>query len=120
MLVDDEAAVREMSSRTLKAFGYEVLTAEDGTDAVALFAQHKGRVAVVIVDMMMPFMDGIMTARALRRLDPMVRLIGSSGLVGRDRLPEAQEAGFGRFLPKPYTADQLLEALARELAVKPA
>jgi CheY-like chemotaxis protein len=62
--------------------------------------------------MMMPFMDGVVTAKALRRMDPNVRLIGSSGLADKRKLAEAGEVGFAGYLPKPYTADQLLMMLA--------
>jgi CheY-like chemotaxis protein len=118
MVVDDEANIREMTGRTLTAFGYRVLAAEDGTEAVALFAQRHGEIAAVILDMMMPFMDGVATARALKRMNPAVRLIGSSGLAEQRKLAEAEQAGLIGFLPKPYTADQLLRVLAD--ALKPA
>jgi len=116
LLVDDEASIREMTGRTLRAFGYRVLAAEDGTAAVSLFAQHRGEVAAVVLDMMMPFMDGVATGRALRRMDPAVRLVGSSGLADRRRIAEAHEAGFTGFLAKPYTADELLRVLQEALA----
>ena len=116
MVVDDEATIREMTGRTLVAFGYRVLAADDGTQAVTLFAQHQGQVAAVLLDMMMPFMDGVVTARALRRMDPTVRLIGSSGLAEKRKLAEAEDAGLVGFLPKPYTADELLRVLAQALS----
>lgn len=115
LVVDDEASIREMTGRTLVAFGYRVLAAEDGTHAVALLAQHPGQVAAVVLDMMMPFMDGVATARALRRMDPHVKLIASSGLAEKRKIAEAEEAGFAAFLPKPYTADDLLRALSHAL-----
>jgi PAS domain S-box-containing protein len=112
LVVDDEPTIRELTGRTLAAFGYRVLTAEDGTEAVTCFAQNQGEVAVVVLDMMMPFMDGVVTAKALRRMDPNVRLIGSSGLADKRKLAEAADVGFAGYLPKPYTADQLLMMLA--------
>jgi CheY-like chemotaxis protein len=115
MIVDDEAPIREMTSRTLAAFGYRVVTAEDGTDAVTQFAQQKGEIAAVLLDRMMPFMNGVVTARALRRMDSNVRLIGSSGLAEQRKIADVEEAGLSGFLPKPYTADQLLRALADAL-----
>jgi two-component system cell cycle sensor histidine kinase/response regulator CckA len=115
LVVDDEAPIREMTGRTLSAFGYRTLAAEDGTEAVALFAQHKDEISAVVLDMMMPFMDGIMTGRAIKRMSAGVRLIGSSGLADKRKLAEAEDAGFAGFLPKPYTADQLLRALADAL-----
>lgn len=118
MVVDDEANIRDMTGRTLVAFGYRVLTAEDGTHAVTLFAQRQEKIAAVVLDMMMPFMDGLVTARALRRMDPDVRLIASSGLAEKRKLTDAEEAGFAAFLPKPYTADELLRVLAEALGTR--
>ena len=112
MVVDDESHIRDMAQRTLAAFGYQTLGAGDGAEAVSLYAEHRGRVAAVVLDMMMPFMDGVATARALKRMDPDVRLIGSSGLADPRRVAGAEDAGFAAFLPKPYTADQLLSSLA--------
>lgn len=112
LVVDDEKQLREMTGRTLQTFGYEVLLAEDGPEALARFAEHPRAIAVVILDMMMPVLDGIATAKALKRMNPRVRIIGSSGLPEQRKLGESQFQGF---LPKPYTADQLLQLLAKVL-----
>ncbi len=58
LIVDDEVPILTITGQTLQAHGYRVLKATDGAEAVALYAQHKGEVAVVLTDMMMPFMDG--------------------------------------------------------------
>jgi PAS domain S-box-containing protein len=116
LIVDDEAPIRAMTSQALQAFGYRTLVAEDGTAAVSLFAQRQGDIDVVLLDMMMPFMDGQMTARALDRIRPGVRVIGTSGLEGQRRVAEAEGIHFAAFLPKPYTADQLLRVLSEVLA----
>ena len=112
MVVDDEAAIRSVTSQALSAFGYRVLTAADGTEAVGLFAQHRGEIAAVVLDMMMPFMDGNATERALRRIDAGVRVLRSSGLAAQADVAGSGTLGPSGFLPKPYTADQLLRALA--------
>jgi two-component system, cell cycle sensor histidine kinase and response regulator CckA len=116
LVVDDERPIREMTSRTLAAFGFRAVAAEDGTEAMAVFAARSHEIAVVVLDMMMPFMDGATTARALKRMKPDVRIIGSSGLADARKQAEAEAIGFSGFLPKPYTADQLLRALADALA----
>ena len=116
LVVDDEAGIRTMTSQALAAFGYRSIVAEDGTAAVSLFAQRKDEVSVVLMDMMMPFMDGLMTARAIRRIRADVLLIGSSGLEGQRKLADAEGIDFSGFLPKPYTVDRLLHALAEALA----
>src|SRR5204863_5336465 len=75
LLIDDEAPVRRITAQTLETFGYKVITASDGTEGVATYAQHHGEIAAVITDMMMPVMDGAATIRALMRIDPQVRII---------------------------------------------
>jgi CheY-like chemotaxis protein len=67
---------------------------------------------VVVTDMMMPVMDGPATIRALQLLNPEVRIIAVNGLSGNGRVLEAAQAGVKLFLPKPYTADRLLKAIA--------
>src|SRR6185295_8044409 len=70
LVIDDESAIREVARETLSAFGYRVMIASDGAEAMAVFAAHRSEVKVVLTDMMMPYMDGPATIRALRRLDP--------------------------------------------------
>jgi len=108
LVVDDEIAIREITKGTLEAYGYRALTASDGTEAVALYAQHKDEIKVVLTDLMMPYMDGPATIRALQKLNPKIRVIASSGLSESGRAIE----GVKMFLPKPYSAERLLKALA--------
>jgi CheY-like chemotaxis protein len=116
LVVDDEDSIRQITRSTLETFGYRVLTAADGTEALALFAQHRDQVAVVLTDMMMPFMDGVATIRALRRLRPDLKIISASGLAGEKRLPESLRTSVQVMLTKPYTAEMLLTTLAEVLA----
>jgi PAS domain S-box-containing protein len=112
LVVDDEEAIRQITKGTLETFNYRVLTASDGTEAVALYAQNREEVAAVITDMMMPFMDGPATIRALQKMNPQVRIIAASGLGASDKAAEAASVGVHTFLPKPFTAEKLLKALA--------
>lgn len=115
LVVDDEAGIRDIAKTTLETFGYRVLTADDGTEAVAIYASRMGEVQVVITDMMMPFLDGAATIRALQRLDPQVRIIASTGLSEGMRSQDAEKLGAKMVLSKPYTAETLLKALAVSL-----
>ncbi|HKQ78793.1 MAG TPA: ATP-binding protein [Blastocatellia bacterium] len=115
LVIDDENAIREVARETLSAFGYRVLVASDGAEAMAVFAAQKNEVKVVITDMMMPYMDGPATIRALRRLDPKVKIIATSGLKAEDKLADAAQLGVKTFLPKPYTAEKLLKTVAEVL-----
>ncbi len=106
LVVDDEPAVRTTTARTLEVFGYRVLVASDGAEAIAIFAMHSEEIALVLTDMMMPVMDGFATIRALQRVNPGVLLVASSGLgVSGER---AASLGVRHFLAKPYTAGVLL------------
>jgi PAS domain S-box-containing protein len=115
LVVDDEAAIREITKGTLEMYGYRAITANDGTEAIALYAQHKDQIKVVLTDMMMPYMDGPATIRALQKLDPHVKVIASSGLSDNGKMVEAVTVGTRAFLPKPYTAEKLLKMLAEIL-----
>jgi PAS domain S-box-containing protein len=115
LVVDDEVSIREITRGTLETFGYKVLTASDGTEALALYADKKNEIAVVLTDMVMPFMDGSATIRALQRMDPKVRIIAASGLGAGQRAGEGALEGVSVFLNKPYTAEKLLNTLAQVL-----
>lgn len=112
LVVDDEIAIREITKGTLETYGYRALTAADGTEAVALYAQHKDEIKVVLTDVMMPYMDGPATIRALQKMNPQVKIIASSGLAENIKAVETAYTGVKTFLPKPYTAEKLLNTLA--------
>jgi len=115
LVVDDEEAIRQLTSRTLRAFGYRVLLAANGSEAVTLYKQHGPGIAVVLTDMMMPVLDGVATVQVLRQMNPQVRIIGSSGLTADGKPPKEARASITRFLPKPFTADTLLKAVRAAL-----
>lgn len=115
LVVDDEASIREVARETLTTFGYTVMTAHDGTDALAQFAAHAEQIQLVLTDMMMPYMDGPATIRALRKLSPSLRIIVTSGLKTTPRQAETSSLEIQAFLPKPYTAETLLKTIAKVL-----
>ena len=111
LVVDDEAAIRQITRHTLEAFGYRVLLASDGADATAIYAAQKHEIAVVLTDMMMPVMDGPTTIQVLLRMNPQLKIIAASGLNADGMAAKAAAAGVKNFIPKPYTADSLLHSL---------
>jgi PAS domain S-box-containing protein len=119
LVVDDEEAIRVVARRTLERFGYRVLLASNGAEAVSLYAQHRDDVAVVLTDMSMPVMDGPATIIALRTLNPRVRIIGSSGLMSGGTPPGSPAARLHHFVSKPYTADIILTMLKTVLRDAP-
>ena len=119
LVVDDEEVILDISRRTLERCGYRVLTAQEGATAVAIYAQHRQEIAVVLTDMMMPVMDGMSTLYALRRINPAVKVIAASGLGSNVNPAKMSDAGVKHFLRKPYRAETLLRTL-REVLDTPA
>ena len=111
LLVDDEAALREIIGNILQTFGYKVITACDGNDALMKYAQHEKGIAAVFTDMMMPFMDGPAMIRSLRRFNPKARIIAATGLATQNKIVEAKLLSVDAFVSKPYTAEKLLKTL---------
>jgi len=115
LVVDDEATIRCVCQRTLERHGYQVLTASQGAEAVALYAQHRAGIAAVLTDMIMPVMDGPATIQALRSLEPQVRIVVMSGQASEDAA-KAVAGSLRATLAKPFTATELLVTVAQALA----
>ncbi|HEU5078578.1 MAG TPA: transporter substrate-binding domain-containing protein [Opitutaceae bacterium] len=117
LLVDDEPNVRRVASALLEKNGYTVAVAADGYEALALALAHGGRFVAVLLDLTMPGLDGPATLKELRAINaatPILLMSGYTESDARQRLPADQ---YIAFLPKPFTSDELLEAL-RELLVR--
>jgi two-component system cell cycle sensor histidine kinase/response regulator CckA len=115
LIVDDEAAVREITRQTLNTHGYRSMLAADGAEAVTLYSKHMDEIAAVLTDMMMPVMDGTTTIQVLVKMNPKVRIIAASGVVSNGSRASAAESGARQFLPKPYTAETILRSLRHVL-----
>ncbi len=119
IIADDESAIREITKSTLEAYGYNVLDAEDGSEAVALFAQHSNEVALVLTDMVMPVMDGAATIRALRKMKPDLKIIAATGYTDDVRHYDLLNT-VNAVLKKPYTAGTLMKCITKVLENEPA
>jgi two-component system, cell cycle sensor histidine kinase and response regulator CckA len=111
LVVDDEVAIREITQVTLEVHGYRVVTASDGIEAIALYAEHKHEISVILLDMMMPSLDSATTIRTLRKLNSQVKIIAMSGLATNEAITRTMNEGVKAFLAKPFTADELLNLL---------
>ncbi|MBS0660755.1 MAG: PAS domain S-box protein [Verrucomicrobia bacterium] len=119
LVVDDEAGIRQVAKSALERFGYRVLLATNGAEAIALHAMHREEIAVVLIDMSMPVMDGSTAIVAIRAINPQVRIIASSGLTSREEIDSAVREGRFHFVPKPYTAEKILRVLSEALGPEP-
>ena len=120
LVVDDEEVIREVVQKTLCAHGYRVITAGDGTEAIAQFSQNRGEIKAVLTDIMMPFMDGVTLSRTLKKMDPTIQIIATSGMgsaKGRqDKAAALASLQINTFLNKPYSANEILTAIGELLA----
>ena len=114
LLVEDEGAVREATKRMLKKFGFGVVEAKNGEEALRLWEESESAIDVVLTDVVMPLMGGAALVKALRSRRPDLRVVFMSGYTQGALEPAAVDETCTRFLPKPFTADQLVRTL-REL-----
>lgn len=111
LVVEDEASIREITKTSLDAYNYKVLTANDGIEAIALYAQYKNDIDVILLDIAMPIMDGATALPALYRLNPKVKIIVVTGFGATYTLEALSDYGVRVILKKPYTTKQLLVTL---------
>jgi two-component system cell cycle sensor histidine kinase/response regulator CckA len=112
LVVDDEDNIRLITQATLEKYGYTVVTATDGTHALAQYAQHQKEVALVLTDMAMPYMDGTALIRALKRMTTDAKVIAMSGLLNPEQTAELDSMNVDAYLSKPFTADKLIDTIA--------
>jgi two-component system, cell cycle sensor histidine kinase and response regulator CckA len=115
LVVDDEAQIREALRITLEYYNYQVITAKDGMEAIAIYTDQKQSINCILMDIKMPLMDGMSVIPIITQLNPQAKIIVFSGTATSETL--APLANIQAFLPKPYTAEALLEALHRILNI---
>ena len=115
LIVDDESAIREVAKVVLSKSGYNVLAADDGPSALALFIQQSKEIDVVLTDVVMPIMSGLVLARTLRKMDVKTKIIVSSARDSDYNPGELTDIGVQGCLNKPYSRETLLRAVDRVL-----
>ena len=109
LLVDDETEIAELAAAMLTDEGYRVILARDGFEALKIYQQISKHIALVILDFFLPVMDGDAVFDELRTLNPEVAVVLSSGFAEQSKLGTMLAQGLKGFIPKPYTAEKLLE-----------
>lgn len=113
LVVDDESAIRESSRIVLEAYNYQVLTASNGLEAIDLYIQHQDRVSLVLMDIMMPEMDGSIAMSILQKINSNVKIVVVSGLISNAQTAIDANSDIKKFLPKPYTAEELIKIVSQ-------
>jgi len=114
MLVDDEAMIRNLGRTILQRYGYRVLLAEDGQQALDIYKQEAGRIDLVLLDLTMPRLSGRDTLRQLQQLDPNVRVMFASGYSAEHVTEMERESVLG-FISKPYRPQELASTVRTAL-----
>lgn len=117
LVVDDEEVVQRMALATLEKYGYRVLQARNGKEAIEIFEKDPESIALVLLDMTMPVMSGEETLHRLTAIRPDVLVIASSGYNEVEALRRFGQ-GVKGFLQKPYRAAQLAEKVRSSLSVR--
>ncbi|MBD2597823.1 response regulator [Nostoc spongiaeforme FACHB-130] len=111
LIVDDEPSIQEITRTSLETHHYDTLIASDGIEAIAQYAKNAHKISVVLMDIMLPSLDGITAIRTLQKINPQVKIIATSGLMAKEKLGEIMKMGVKKFLAKPYTVNELLRSL---------
>ena len=111
LLVDDEEMIIDVGAQILKKLGYEVLTARHGKEAIEVYQQNRQKVAMVILDLIMPVMGGGETYDRLKEMDPNVKVLLSSGYSLGGQATEILNRGCDGFIQKPFNLKDLSEKL---------
>jgi two-component system cell cycle sensor histidine kinase/response regulator CckA len=120
LLAEDEPLVRELMTQALRRFGYTVLVVENGADAVAQFTREANRIALVVLDVIMPKLGGFQAFKKLEKLRPDIKAIFVSGYAAEaSGIAELVAQGRAALMHKPFLASELA-ARVRELLDAPA
>jgi len=115
LVIDDEASVREAVTDILELEGLQVLTASDGAAGVALYRERQADISLVLLDLSMPGLSGEETCRELRKINPDVRVVLSSGYNQVEATQDFTGLGLAGFIQKPYDAATLIKEIRRQM-----
>ena len=115
LFVDDEERQLKLMSRFLESEGYKVLGASDGFEAVATFKRHKDEIAVTVLDLGLPNLDGWQAFQQMRAIRPDLKALIATGLVSGDVETALAERRLSGIMMKPYQLDDVLERISRTI-----
>jgi PAS domain S-box-containing protein len=111
LLVDDEPAMREFGRELLQEFGYRVLLASDGEEAVALYREHHAEIDLVVLDLLMPRMDGAQTYLELKSIRPDLKAFFCTGFAADQVITSLLEEEKLKAVKKPFQVNDFLRAV---------
>ncbi len=116
LIVDDEAIMRKTAKNILEKLGYQTIAAEDGDEAVKVYAERGKDIAITLLDMSMPHMSGKDAYVEMKKLNPAIKAILVSGFKKDERIQEVLDLGVNAFVQKPYTMQTLAQEVKKVIA----
>ncbi len=116
LVIDDEPAILRIARGMLEQCGYEVVTADNGKEGIAIYEQGAEPIDAVVLDLSMPGISGHEVLKRLREINPSVRILVTSGLAEDEEIKKITSGGYGGFMQKPYTAAEFSSNLKNLLA----
>ena len=113
LLVDDEECVREIISEVLAESGYRVLEAKDGAEGLSLYQKHQAKIKLVLLDLLMPVMNGLDCAKEILRINPSAKVLIGSGFIDENYKQRLAEIPAIEVMSKPYKNSNLLTAIEK-------
>jgi CheY-like chemotaxis protein len=117
LLVDDEQMILDVGGQMLEKLGYQILTAQNGKEALNLLARHQDHIVLVILDMIMPVMNGSETFDKLKSMHPNIKVILSSGYTVDGQAADIMKRGCNGFIQKPFNLKQLSRKMGEILLI---
>jgi PAS domain S-box-containing protein len=115
LVIDDEPLIRDLLCSLLTGHGYRVLTAADGASGLTAFKQHAAEISLVMIDLMMPVLDGYQAIPVMHRLRPGIKFVAMSGMMQAEKFEPLAAVTKVEILHKPFTGQTVLETLTRVL-----
>ena len=115
LLVDDEDVIIRVAMKMIARLGYEGLVARNGLEAIEIYQTHPTQISLVVLDMVMPKMDGPKTFNKLKKINPNIKVLITSGYGITDKVNKMLARGAEGFIQKPFDLDQLSQAIGKIL-----
>ena len=115
LVVDDEPAVRKVTTRMLEACGLSVRVACDGHEGLAMYLEHRQEIALVLLDLTMPGLNGEEVFLEIRKVDPLIPIVLMTGFTEHDASERFRGRNLNGLLQKPFRIDMIRELLTSQL-----
>ncbi len=115
LIVDDHESIWDFLIEALQNLGYSVILAENGLDAVEIYRENKNEIDLVLLDMIMPELNGYEAFKQIREIDPEAKVLLSSGFVGGEEVQHLLDNGAKGFLAKPHRIPAVAAEIRRIL-----